>query len=187
MSDDPSPTPNPRVDPQSSSFLERAARLSKGNDLSQLSISDVRSLLDKLQTPTPAHPDIKISKTRVQTSHGHVNTFIFKLEPDCIQPYIFYAHGGAYILGNVSDFYPLIFDLVRRTRCALVFPEYTLAPESKFPVQQEQCLEVLQHVAQGASGHEFGLSNDRIVVLADSAGGKSTPACRRLRIDGYEC
>lgn len=171
MSDGPLPNANPHIDSHSQLLLAQAARLSKGQELSQLSISDARSLFDKLQAPAPAHPDIKISKTEVKTSHGHVDTFIFKSEPDSIQPYMFYVHGGAFFFGNVTDFYPLIFDLVRRAECALVFPQYTLAPESKFPVQQEQCLEILQQVAQGPIGNKYGLSNERIVVLGDSAGG----------------
>lgn len=156
MSDGPLPNPNPYVDSQSRLLLEQAARLSKGKDLSQLSISDARSLFDKLQTPVPAQPDITISKTGLQTSHGRVDTFIFKSDPDCIQPYIFYVHGGAYILGNVSDFYPLIFDLVRRTGCALVFPQYTLAPESNFQYSKSSALRSYSTLLKAALAASLG-------------------------------
>ena len=56
-----------------------------------------------------------------------------------------------------------------RTGLAIVFPEYSLAPEVKFPVQPEQCLEVLQYAL--SHGGEHGLKVDKVVLVGDSAGG----------------
>ena len=49
-----------------------------------------------------------------------------------------------------------------------MFPEYTLAPEVKYPVQQEQCLEVLQDVLK--VGDQHGLKADNVVLGGASSG-----------------
>ena len=72
------------------------------------------------------------------------------------------------MFGSAVDFEAFLFDLVKRTRIAIVFPEYTLAPEKTHPTQIEQCIEVLQDVLQ--RGDALGLKIDKVVIGADSAG-----------------
>ena len=62
-------------------------------------------------------------------------------------------------------------DLALQTRQAVVFVEYTLAPEAKWPTQQEQCYAVLKWIRQ--NGAKKGLDGERIAVVGDSAGGTS--------------
>lgn len=65
----------------------------------------------------------------------------------------------------------VVTDLVLRTGYAVVFPEYTLSPEAKWPAQQEQCFEVLKWMAHNGSCHN--LIPDKFALIGDSAGGKS--------------
>ena len=67
-------------------------------------------------------------------------------------------------------FEPFVDDLVRRTGFAVVFPEYTLAPEEQFPVQHEQWVDGIQHVVK--HGKCLGLDTRKIVITSDSAGCK---------------
>jgi acetyl esterase len=90
-------------------------------------------------------------------------------------PFIFSVHGGGWMFGTAVDFEAFVFDLIKRTRVAIVFPEYTLAPEKKHPTQIEQCIDVLQDLLQ--NGDAFGLKVDKVVMEADSAG------CMLLCID----
>jgi len=60
-------------------------------------------------------------------------------------------------------------DLALQTGFAIVFPEYTLAPEARYPSQQEQCYAVLKWVSE--NGHKQGLSTDAFAIVGDSAGG----------------
>ena len=62
-------------------------------------------------------------------------------------------------------------DLVLRTGYALVFPVYKLAPEAKWPEQQDQCFAVLEWLTQNGACHN--LVTDRFALMGDSAGGKS--------------
>ena len=68
-------------------------------------------------------------------------------------------------------------DLALQTSCAIVFPEYSLAPEKKFPTQIEECFEVMKFVAKGKN---FGLQTRAFALVGDSAGGEyiSNSACR---------
>jgi acetyl esterase/lipase len=63
-------------------------------------------------------------------------------------------------------------DLALQTGYAVVFVEYTLAPEARYPTQQEQCYAVLRWVRE--NGAKKGLSQDKIAVVGDSAGCKSS-------------
>lgn len=79
--------------------------------------------------------------------------------------------GGGWIFGSAADFEGFLFDVVKRTGLAVVFPEYTLAPEKKHPAQIEQCIQVLQDVLE--HGSIAGLKVDRVAIGGDSVGCKS--------------
>ncbi|KPI45616.1 putative alpha/beta hydrolase [Cyphellophora attinorum] len=180
MSGTPVPNPNPYVDQDCAAFEEQAATLADGASLASVSASQFRQLLKEFQTPAPKHSGITTAHFEVKTSaFGNVKTFLVKpshSEQDL--PVIFYVHGGGWISGDFFDWESLVFDLVERTGFALVFPHYTLAPEARFPTQQEQCLEVLQYIVK--HGRTKGLMPNKIVIAGDSAGGQIVPAINIL-------
>lgn len=73
------------------------------------------------------------------------------------------------IPSSPKSFAPLIEDLARRTGAAIVFPDYTRAPEKVFPFPIEQCYEVLEYVV--GHGSEHSLLVETIALAGDSAGG----------------
>ncbi|KAK8077718.1 hypothetical protein PG996_003888 [Apiospora saccharicola] len=70
---------------------------------------------------------------------------------------------------SMSVYDSIVTDLVLRTGYAVVFPEYTLAPEAKWPAQQDQCFEVLEWMAHNGACHN--LIPDKFALIGDSAGG----------------
>jgi acetyl esterase len=60
-------------------------------------------------------------------------------------------------------------DLALKTRYAVVFPEYALAPEAKWPIQHKQCFQVIKDVVR--NGLSYGLDPKKLAVVGDSAGG----------------
>lgn len=62
-------------------------------------------------------------------------------------------------------------ELVLSTGYALVFPEYRLSPEAKWPEQQDQCFAVLEWLTKHGACHN--LVTDKFAMIGDSAGGKS--------------
>lgn len=83
-------------------------------------------------------------------------------------PVLLYAHGGGYILGNLDTHDRICRLMALKSGWAVLAVDYTLAPEKQFPVQPDQMLAALRHVA--ANGAAMGLDTRRIAVGGDSAG-----------------
>jgi len=160
----------PYLDPHNMALLQTLGTVSNGKSFSEFTISQQRGLFQEIQKPRPANPGITVSEHVVHTIHGEVKTFLYMPKTmNSAIPFVYYVHGGGWIFGGAAEFEAFAFDLVTKTGIAVVFPEYTLAPEKQFPVQHEQCLEVLQHVIK--VGGEHGLETDRVVLAGDSSGG----------------
>jgi len=180
MASDPVPDPMPYLDPQDAALVAQTGKLLNGRDLTKLSIAEARKFFDDIQKPAPMNPGVTVKTFMVETSHGDVKTFLYRpkhASADDFLPFVLHLHGGGWFLGNAFDDQALVFDLVERTGFAVVLPEYRLAPEERFPVQQEQCIEMLEFLVK--HGNSKGLSTDRVVVSGDSAGGKQLSAMTR--------
>jgi len=82
---------------------------------------------------------------------------------------IFYLHGAGWVFGNLHTHDKLVRELAARTNSIVVFPEYSLSPESKFPVAIEQCYAVLSALPILASGFDWNMNT--LTVAGDSVGG----------------
>jgi acetyl esterase len=179
MANDPMPTPNPYLDSQNTHFLEYAAKLTAKvqGSASSLTLKQGRHQMDLEDRPRhePPHPDIETSHFEVETEFGKVKTFLYKPKghrKHHLLPFIMHLHGGGFIQGEARDYNVFVFELVRRTGAAVMIPNYTLAPEKRFPTQQEQCLGVLQWVIEHGE-EKLRLNVKKMVLTGDSAGGKS--------------
>ncbi|MFH8774522.1 MULTISPECIES: alpha/beta hydrolase [unclassified Streptomyces] len=89
-------------------------------------------------------------------------------------PVIVYIHGAGWVFGNAHTHDRLVRELAVGADAAVVFPEYDLSPEARYPVAIEQNYAVARWVAeQGASK---GLDGSRLAVAGDSVGGNMTAA-----------
>jgi acetyl esterase len=88
---------------------------------------------------------------------------------DATLPGVVYCHGGGWVLGGFDTHERLVRELAVRSGAVVVFPEYHLAPEARYPVQNEQCYAVLEWVA--AHGAHIGVDPGRLAVAGDGAGG----------------
>lgn len=61
-------------------------------------------------------------------------------------------------------------DLATQANAAMVFVEYTPAPEKKHPVQLNQTYAVLKHVSENAA--KFGIDANQLAIAGDSVGGQ---------------
>jgi acetyl esterase len=89
-------------------------------------------------------------------------------------PALLYTHGAGWVFGNAHTHDRLIRELAVRANAAVVFTNYSLSPEARYPTAIEQIYTALQWVA--ASGAEQGIDGSRIVVAGDSVGGTMTAA-----------
>ncbi|WP_149826309.1 alpha/beta hydrolase [Streptomyces tailanensis] len=89
-------------------------------------------------------------------------------------PVILYIHGAGWVFGNAHTHDRLVRELAAGANAAVVFPEYDLSPEARYPVAIEQNYAVAQWVV--GQGVSKGLDGSRLAVAGDSVGGNMTAA-----------
>ena len=91
---------------------------------------------------------------------------------------IVYLHGGAWIGGGLKVYRLLGAVLAKAACCAVLVPEYRLAPEHPYPVPQNDCVAAIEWAYD--NGPE-GPSPARIGLAGDSAGANlAATSCIRL-------
>lgn len=162
-----------------------ADQLATETPIQDLSVPEFRALLERVQKHDPI-PGVTRTSFTVPFEDG-VEAFVFKSDGAGTSnlPVVFYLHGGGWKGGNVNVYDSICRDLALRTGYAIVFPEYTLAPEARYPTQQEQCYATVKYISE--RGHEHGVSHNAFAIVGDSAGGQLTVATTILastRSDG---
>src|SRR5690348_1759868 len=79
-----------------------------------------------------------------------------------ILPVIIYIHGAGWVFGNAHTHDRLVRELATGADAAVVFPEYALSPEARYPVAIEQNYTVARWVVE--QGSTKGLDASRIAV-----------------------
>ncbi|KAI9490885.1 alpha/beta hydrolase fold-domain-containing protein [Zychaea mexicana] len=81
---------------------------------------------------------------------------------------IFY-HGGGWVFCSKRTHGKPVRDICINNHVAIVFVNYSLAPEVKFPVINEECFLALQWVLE--NGKSINVDTSKLAVIGDSAGG----------------
>lgn len=138
----------------------------------RLSPEQGRQVLEKAQdTPVYKYP-ADISSANVDCGNRGAIPMYFVV-PKCsrIKNVILYIHGGGWVFGSFHTHEKLVRELAARTHSVVVFPEYSRAPEAKYPVAVEQCYYVLSHL-RGIIGKRCSdACLDSPIVAGDSVGG----------------
>ena len=96
---------------------------------------------------------------------------------------LIYYHGGGWVIGAIDEFDTLARKLAARTGCAVVLPDYRLAPEYRYPTAVDDAYATLEWVAEHVG--EIAGSDVPVVVAGDSAGGNlSAVTAQRARDRG---
>jgi acetyl esterase len=93
-------------------------------------------------------------------------------------PVIVYIHGAGWVFGSPQTHDRLVRELAVGAQAAVVFPEYRLSPEARYPTALEECYMVTRWVAR--RGQEHGLDAERLAVAGDSVGGNMAAAVTLL-------
>ncbi|MEV2266539.1 alpha/beta hydrolase [Nonomuraea africana] len=91
-----------------------------------------------------------------------------------VLPVIIYIHGAGWVFGNAHTHDRLVRELAVGAGAAVVFPEYDLSPEHRYPVAIEQNWTVAHWIT--AEGAARGLDATRVAVAGDSVGGNMAAA-----------
>jgi acetyl esterase/lipase len=87
---------------------------------------------------------------------------------------LLYLHGGGFVSGSGGNYLPLAALISAAARCAVLLPDYRLAPEHRFPAAIEDCIRA--HEWMIASGPFGPTPARRTFIAGDSAGGGLTLA-----------
>ena len=130
-----------------------------------------QALIDAQAEAAVKKPEVDIKDMKLNIGPtGGVNVRIVKPKGSHeFMPCVFYLHGGGWVLGGKETHDRLIRQIAVEAGVAVVFPEYGLAPDVRYPVPLEQCYAVLEHIGRNAK--EMGLDPEGLVIAGDSAGG----------------
>ncbi|ORY93246.1 Alpha/Beta hydrolase protein [Syncephalastrum racemosum] len=110
-------------------------------------------------------------------SHGRSIKIIISRPPGSehtVLPVLLFLHGGGFSMGNIDTHVKFVNDLSVKGNIAVVFVEYSLAPEHPFPAGLEDCYVAFDWILE--HGKEHHLDASRVVIGGDSAGGTFTAA-----------
>ncbi len=169
----------PLLDPQVADFINKLDA-QKAPPIYTLSPQDARAVLDNLQKhnvnilpalvqditiPGKITPEISLRIVRPTHAKGKL-------------PIIMYAHGGGWILGNKNTHDYLIRKIANGAQAAVVFVNYDLSPEAKYPVAVEQIYEAAEYMAKNGAKHN--LNGKSMAIAGDSVGGGMAAAVTML-------
>lgn len=156
------------LEPAALAFAEAT---SKPPFLYQIPPEDGRKAVDAVQDSEIFKPDVDDKWIEVNSGKfGKVATRILKPKGvDGVLPVVLYTHGAGWVFGDAHTHDRLVRDLCVGTGAAVVFPEYTRAPDAQYPVQNEQAYAVAKWVVE--HGKDEGLDGTRMAISGDSVGG----------------
>jgi acetyl esterase len=168
-----STAPRPVLEPAAQAFAEATANPPYLFDLAP---AEGRKAVDEVQSGDIAKPAVDEEWITVPGGPtGQVRARIVR--PAGVTgtlPVIIYIHGAGWVFGNAHTHDRLVRELAVGAHAAVVFPEYDLSPEARYPVAIEQNYTVAQWVVE--QGATKDLDPTRIAVAGDSVGGNMTAA-----------
>jgi len=172
MSDTVEPV-QPVLEPAAQAFADATANPPYLFDLGPV---EGRKAVDEVQSGDIAKPAVDEEWITVSGGPtGSVRARIVKPEGATgALPVIVYIHGAGWVFGNAHTHDRLVRELAVGANAAVVFPEYDLSPEARYPVAIEQNYAVARWVVE--QGSSKGLDASRIAVAGDSVGGNMAAA-----------
>src|SRR4051812_30631900 len=168
-----STAPRPVLEPAAQAFAEATANPPYLFDLGP---AEGRKAVDEVQSGDVAGPAVDEEWITVPGGPtGQVRTRIVRpAGATGTLPVIVYIHGAGWVFGNAHTHDRLIRELAVGAQAAVVFPNYSLSPEAKYPTAIEESYAVVKWVAENGPAH--GLDSERLAVAGDSVGGNMAVA-----------
>jgi acetyl esterase len=165
--------PVPVLEPAAQAFADATANPPYLADLGPI---EGRKTVDSVQDgdiPAPAADTENL--TIPGGPQGEVSITIYRPAGNTgTLPVLLFTHGAGWVFGNAHTHDRLVRELMERSQAAVVFVNYGLSPEHRYPNAIEEIYAALQWVA--SQGQDHNLDPSRIAVSGDSVGGNMTAA-----------
>jgi acetyl esterase len=168
---------NIQLEPEAQEFVKATANPPYLFDLGP---EKGRSVVDVVQSSPVRKLPVEIEdRTIAEGPSGQVSVRILRPQhAPATLPVIVYIHGAGWVFGNAHTHDQLIRELAVGAQAAVVFPNYSLSPEAKYPRAIEENYAVVQWIAMHGLAH--GLDPERLAVAGDSVGGNMAAAVTLL-------
>lgn len=159
-----------RIEPKTWAFVEKIKKAG-GKPLYDLPVQEGRKIFDKLQTLSNDKPDVEIQDHIVKRdSNAEVSIRIVRPKGSKeALPVVMFYHGAGWVFGDYQTHGRLVRELAVGAHAAVVFVQYTLAPEAQYPTQIEEGYAAMKYVFE--HGKQLNLDTSHFVVAGDSVGG----------------
>lgn len=84
-------------------------------------------------------------------------------------PTVIYYHGGGHFVGSADIFEPVTYLLANSTGFQVIYIEFRLIPEIKYPTPLNDAYHVTKHLIKNSRDYKIELKN--LILMGDSAGG----------------
>ncbi|MEU0672163.1 alpha/beta hydrolase [Streptomyces sp. NPDC006172] len=163
----------PVLEPEAAAFAEATANPPY---LFELPPAEGRKAVDEVQSGEIDKP--AVDEEWITVSGGPTGSVRARIVrpagAEGVLPVILYIHGAGWVFGNAHTHDRLVRELAVGAGAAVVFPEYDLSPEARYPVAIEQNFAVAQWIVE--QGTTKNLDGTRLAVAGDSVGGNMTAA-----------
>ena len=154
-----------------------------GPPIYTLSPDKARGVLSGLQASTPIQQlpaDVENRTILGGSNSKDVSTTIVRPRNSGIEPLpvVIFTHGGGWVLGGFDTHERLVREIAIKANVVVVFVNYTLSPEGKYPTALEQAYSSANWVAR--NGQSINVDSSRLAVVGDSVGGNLTAALTLL-------
>ncbi|HWX56390.1 MAG TPA: alpha/beta hydrolase [Verrucomicrobiae bacterium] len=160
----------PVLDPTTRAFL-KSIEVAGIPELHTLSVAEARAQFARGQAlvPVPKLPADIERRTLPLGPKGNVHITVVRPKGSKSPlPGVMFFHGGGWVVGNFETHERPVREIANGAGAAVVFVEYSLAPEAHYPVANEEAYAATQWVAD--HGREIGVDSGRLAVVGDSAG-----------------
>lgn len=164
-----------QLEPSTQAFVNALAAQG-GQPIYKLPVPQARQVLEDAQSGDVAKlPVDKQDLTFRDAKAGQVSITIIRPKGVTGElPAVLYIHGAGWVLGSENTHDRLVRQIAAGSHAAVVFVNYSRAPEAKFPVQDEQAYATAQWIV--AHGKEHGIDGNNMAIAGDSVGGNMTAA-----------
>jgi acetyl esterase len=153
------------LEPFTRAWLARELAV-EGPALTSLPIEEARLLMRQGQGETPTDERLVIRRLH----SPEMDFYLLRPAGEVGElPVLVYLHGGGWVLGDFETHKRLVQELTLAVGCAVVFPEYPLAPEAPFPAALEATYAFLRWIV--LHGPMLKLDIRRMALAGDSSGG----------------
>src|SRR5579875_1182261 len=167
------------LEPVTRAFLEELN--AKGEPpIYELSVEHVRALLADAQSGDVVKPAVEIENCTIPGGPtGSISIRIIRPEGSAgLLPAVMYFHGGGWVRGDKNTHDRLVREIAIGANAAMVFVNYSLSPEVRYPVAVEEAYFATRYVAE--NGRSLNLDSARLAVAGESSGGNMAAAVTLL-------